>query len=727
MHVPATQRVHELAELCFSHTYSEIAVTRERNGYWQIYFLFRRERLNLNSGLRFRNCHPLRLLAREPHRTDALFDRRRIHSRPQSDWQRKFLCITVGFCLSVLLHAQETSRVLPFENVKTNLPANTHHDVIVQLWDNDLGGRLLYSELQPNLQIDVDGRIQFLFGSGKPNGLDPLDFPSGSSRYVDVVDSNEKTVLDKRIPLYAAPFGLSPGPPGPPGPAGPQGYTVFAPGSGDVRGTAVVNTTGTFNTAASPGNFSGSSATLGTTLLTNGNFATGDCTGWTCGTGWTVGSNAVQHAAGNTAALTQNVSVVSGSLYEIDLTQSAGPVGSLSFSLGSATTGFFPASYLGNVPTVSLIAVATGNVTFSVTPDQYYKGNLSNFMLRLVTPSAAALTISDTSGTTNYEERSSTSNTNTFDGLSVGQFDTSGKYNTALGSGTFASLTAGFLDVAVGYNAGQKLSTAYQTVAIGANALSSITWQSGNTAVGANSFIIATAPDNTGVGKNTGLFNTTGTLNTAVGSDAMHYNTTGVSNTALGTNAYQGTTGGYNTAIGNAALSGSVTGSSNTGVGNAALLSLTSGASNTAVGGSALWKISSISNTTGVGYNAGGVIPYPTTSANATFLGANTGLVSAQHNFLTVIGASAVGDCDNCVVLGRATDTAVIGGKTVQASGALLQVGGGGIQIVGATQPSCDAAHRGAIWYVAGGPGVKDTLNICAKDTADSYFWRIIY
>jgi hypothetical protein len=487
---------------------------------------------------------------------------------------------------------------------------------------------------------------------------------------------------------------------------------------------------GTRNAAsasASGANFSGSSATLGPTLLTNGDFGTGDCTGWTCGTGWTVVSNAVQHTAGNTAALTQSVTVVSGSVYEVDLTQSAGPMGSLSFSIGSATTGFLPAVYLGIVPAVTVTAAATGTVTFSVTPDQYYSGSLSHFTMKQVTPSGAALTISDTSGTTNYEERSSSSNTNTFDGLSAGQSDTSGKYNTALGSGALASNTAGTLGVAVGYNAGNKLTTAFSTVAMGANALSSITWQSGNTAVGANSFRSTTAPDNTGLGKNTGLFNTTGTLNTAVGSDAMQSNTTGNGNTAVGTNAYEGTTGNYNTAVGNAALSGRVTGSSNTGVGNGALLSVTSGASNTAVGGAALRGITTITNATGIGYNAGGIIPYPTTSANATFLGANTGLVSAQHNFLTVIGASAVGDCDNCVVHGRITDTSLIGRTTVLPSGALLQVGGGSMQLVGATQPACDAAHRGAIWYFAGAAGVKDTVNVCAKDADDAYAWRVIY
>jgi hypothetical protein len=43
------------------------------------------------------------------------------------------------------------------------------------------------------------------------------------------------------------------------------------------------------------------------------------------------------------------------------------------------------------------------------------------------------------------------------------------------------------------------------------------------------------------------------------------------------------------------------------------------------------------------------------------------------------------------------------------------------------SQPSCDAAHRGTTFYVAGGAGVKDTYNVCAKDGADAYAWRTIY
>ena len=41
--------------------------------------------------------------------------------------------------------------------------------------------------------------------------------------------------------------------------------------------------------------------------------------------------------------------------------------------------------------------------------------------------------------------------------------------------------------------------------------------------------------------------------------------------------------------------------------------------------------------------------------------------------------------------------------------------------------PACIAATRGMIWFFPGGAGVKDQCQVCAKDAADVYAWRIIY
>ncbi len=61
----------------------------------------------------------------------------------------------------------------------------------------------------------------------------------------------------------------------------------------------------------------------------------------------------------------------------------------------------------------------------------------------------------------------------------------------------------------------------------------------------------------------------------------------------------------------------------------------------------------------------------------------------------------------------------------ISAGGILFTTGG--IQLTGATQPTCVAGLRGLIWYTAGGTGTKDTVNVCTKDAADAYNWRSIY
>lgn len=43
------------------------------------------------------------------------------------------------------------------------------------------------------------------------------------------------------------------------------------------------------------------------------------------------------------------------------------------------------------------------------------------------------------------------------------------------------------------------------------------------------------------------------------------------------------------------------------------------------------------------------------------------------------------------------------------------------------TRPTCNAAERGTFWYVAGGVGAKDTVEVCTKDAGDVYAWRVIY
>lgn len=48
------------------------------------------------------------------------------------------------------------------------------------------------------------------------------------------------------------------------------------------------------------------------------------------------------------------------------------------------------------------------------------------------------------------------------------------------------------------------------------------------------------------------------------------------------------------------------------------------------------------------------------------------------------------------------------------------------VQWVTGTRPTCDAAARGTSWYVAGGTGAADTIEICLKSAADTYAWTAL-
>ena len=59
---------------------------------------------------------------------------------------------------------------------------------------------------------------------------------------------------------------------------------------------------------------------------------------------------------------------------------------------------------------------------------------------------------------------------------------------------------------------------------------------------------------------------------------------------------------------------------------------------------------------------------------------------------------------------------------SVEAGGIKISDNGGAV-----VKPTCSASERGKIWISEGGAGVKDTVEVCAKDAADAYAWRTIY
>src|SRR5713226_5979162 len=188
-----------------------------------------------------------------------------------------FLGVIFGFIALFPAQAQDpTSRVIPF-SLQTSLSPGTTQEVEVELWNAATGGALVFVESYagPNaLPVDKTGTISFSFGSQQiPPGLNPGDFPSGSSRYLDVTQSGN-SVLAGRLPLTAAPFALSPGPQGPTGPQGATGPTGLTGATGAVGPTGPTGAAGPQG-ATGPTGLTGATGAQGPTGVTGLRGATG--------------------------------------------------------------------------------------------------------------------------------------------------------------------------------------------------------------------------------------------------------------------------------------------------------------------------------------------------------------------------------------------------------------------------------------------------------------------
>jgi hypothetical protein len=81
-----------------------------------------------------------------------------------------------------------TSREMPFDLVFSHLPFGSAQTITVQVWDAPTGGNLIFSEVHPNVKVGLFGEIDFVLGSLTTGGIPTSDFPSGASRYLDVLD-----------------------------------------------------------------------------------------------------------------------------------------------------------------------------------------------------------------------------------------------------------------------------------------------------------------------------------------------------------------------------------------------------------------------------------------------------------------------------------------------------------------------------------------------------------
>src|SRR6202035_3476805 len=88
-----------------------------------------------------------------------------------------------------------TSQEIHFDSRLSNLHNNSTHDLTVQVWDAAVGGNMVFSEAHPGVQVGLQGNLDLVIGSLTAGGIPSSDFPSGASRYLDVVDSTGISVL----------------------------------------------------------------------------------------------------------------------------------------------------------------------------------------------------------------------------------------------------------------------------------------------------------------------------------------------------------------------------------------------------------------------------------------------------------------------------------------------------------------------------------------------------
>jgi hypothetical protein len=346
------------------------------------------------------------------------------------------------------------------------------------------------------------------------------------------------------------------------------------------------------------------SAPLGAEILTDAGWTS---TGWTgsWSTGWT-------HTAGNTTVLSQATAVSIGTRYQIAYTITGRTAGSITVALGGLSNP-------GVISTGAFGPQVTATTGLTITPTTDFNGTIAFSMKAILGASTPTMAFKETGGISRSEIRvPGSAATNMFIGSSAGRYLTTGSVNYGFGNAALANLTTGVA----------------------------------NTAVGASTLTATT----------------TGGYNVSVGYQAGFMNTTGIQNVNIGYNAgYYGTTVGTSTAVGASALFNATTGYTNTAVGSNTLYNLTTGTANVAVGGAALFALTTTNSNVGVGYNSGRFLADGTTanqtSANSTYIGANTRAGAAGVNNETVIGYNAIGNGSNTVTIGSSavTDTYISG------------------------------------------------------------------
>ena len=279
-------------------------------------------------------------------------------------------------------------------------------------------------------------------------------------------------------------------------------------------------------------------ATMGAEMLTNSSF-TSDLSSWTdSGSTWSWSAGGALHTAGTASNLSQNVSVVSGSTYEVRVNTSGRTAGTISVALGavsfleSGSAGAFTAASFRR----TAVANTTGTVALTITPSSTYDGKIDDISLKQVTlgtfPTSFAI---GEGGLATFDVRGSMSSSSLYLGAGSGVSCTSSATNNVfLGISAGASNTTGYNNVFIGKSSGYSNTTAFQNTAVGLGSLVSCTSGCNNSAIGCSA-LYSTTTSNGAV---------------AIGTNAAYSNVSGIGLVAIGMNAAYSQTTSYSTSIG---------------------------------------------------------------------------------------------------------------------------------------------------------------------------------
>lgn len=396
--------------------------------------------------------------------------------------------------------------------------------------------------------------------------------------------------------------------------------------------------------------------TLGTDLVTNGEFDAGDTTNWALGATW---------------------SVISTNHYKFTISSTTGLP---SFGQTFTNSGFTYTVYGYNYTTTSSPYAGTLYCTGTGTP------SASGTLVKGTAPADATYTAyavnyvaNHTAGENTLVKTLTLTSGQTYEVSFLMYTSTIGVVTAKLGTSTATVMGGHRLGTAVQYNIQFNNLITSACIATNGNNLTitpDATWEgwidqvtvklltpASNTvnlrnsngtlisALGGNASGSATLGhlaltacqsagiNNTALGGQSLRYNTVGTANIAIGITALINNTTGINNTAIGAySMYYNLNGAYNLALGQSALYTNVSGDSNTALGNQALALNTSGRQNLAIGLNALYANTTGFNNVGVGIFA---LRLNTTGTQNTALGVGAGFSNTTGSNSVYLGFQA--------------------------------------------------------------------------------------